>query len=177
VDEAGPGASVRHGRLDRSEAGGGAAGDDFSDEEDKLQIEEFKEQIQEAMRRCERYELSKQVLEFCSADAAVKGLEVPKSEVREVMMDGQKELKGVSILGQEGLGKTTLAKAVYEDVKGQFMCQGFVSVGHPTSVKATLVEILRQVKPEADDHEEASLLEKQTSEIITKLWKMITPDE
>jgi hypothetical protein len=73
VDEAGPGASVRHGRLDRSEAGGGAAGDDFSDEEDKLQIEEFKEQIQEAMRRCERYELSKQVLEFCSADAAVCG--------------------------------------------------------------------------------------------------------
>jgi thymidylate kinase len=88
-------------------------------------------------------------------------------------MDGQKELKVVSILGQEGLGKTTLAKAVYEDVKGQFMCQGFVSVGRPTSVKATLVEILRQVKPEADDHEEASLLEKQTSEIITKLWRFL----
>jgi hypothetical protein len=60
-----------HGRLDRSKAGGGAAGDDFSDEEDKLQIEEFKERIQEAMRRCEMYELSKQVLEFCSADADV----------------------------------------------------------------------------------------------------------
>jgi hypothetical protein len=40
-------------------------------------------------------------------------------------------------------------------------------------VKATLVEILRQVKPEADDHEEASLLEKQTSEIITKLWRFL----
>lgn len=120
-------------------------------------------------RRCERYDLSKQVLEFCSADAAVcgevvgagrrgllpeeivvpVGLEVPKSEVRELMMDGQKELKVVSILGQEG----------------------FVSVGRPTSVKATRVEILRQVKPETDDHEEASLLEKQTSEIITKLWR------
>lgn len=106
-------------------------------------------------RRCERYDLSKQVLEFCSADAAVcgevvgagrrgllpeeivvpVGLEVPKSEVRELMMDGQKELKVVSILGQEG----------------------FVSVGRPTSVKATRVEILRQVKPETDDHEEASL--------------------
>jgi hypothetical protein len=77
------------------------------------------------------------------------------------------------ILGQEGLGKTTLAKAVYEDVKGQLMCQGFVSVGRPTSVKATLVEILLQVKPEADDHEEVSLLEKQTSEIITKLWRFL----
>lgn len=57
--------------------------------------------------------------------------------------------KVVSIVGKEGIGKTTLAKEAYAKLGGKFQCRAFVTAGQSRSIKAILMDIFRQVKPQA----------------------------
>jgi broad-specificity NMP kinase len=61
------------------------------------------------------------------------GIEAARDDLIKILMEGDDDVfmlcgKTVSIIGFGGLGKTTLAKAVYEKIGAQFDCRAFVSV-------------------------------------------------
>jgi predicted ATPase len=73
--------------------------------------------------------------------ANLVGIDGPRDELIRWVMDEKKQLKGVTIVGCGGLGKTTLANEVYHRVKGQFDFHAFVSVSQRPDVARLLNSI------------------------------------
>uniref|UniRef100_A0A0D9XT12 AAA+ ATPase domain-containing protein n=1 Tax=Leersia perrieri TaxID=77586 RepID=A0A0D9XT12_9ORYZ len=59
--------------------------------------------------------------------------------------ESKQKLKIVSIVGFGGVGKTTLANAVYQKLKGEFGCGAFVSISLSPNMVAIFKNMLRQL--------------------------------
>ncbi|XBI04488.1 hypothetical protein VPH35_132780 [Triticum aestivum] len=81
-------------------------------------------------------------------ESELVGITKPKAELLELLGEEEKPRRVVSILGPRGIGKTTLARVVYDDtcVKSQFPCRAWVVASQHRGDKEILKEILRQVK-------------------------------
>ncbi|XP_037456219.1 disease resistance protein RGA5-like [Triticum dicoccoides] len=112
---------------------------------------------------------------------ALVGMEVPMDElVKHLTGEHEKRRKVVSILGVEGLGKTTLAKEVYSKIQGNFECRAFVTLGRRPSITETVQEILCQVNPSAEkkinlkiDPRRGRGAAQDLKKLLTELWKYL----
>lgn len=73
----------------------------------------------------------------CGQKPCVVGFGGPESEIVQRLIDDEKELKVVSVLGPGGLGKTTLAREVFKKQRSQFDCGAIVYVGRYPSIDDT----------------------------------------
>uniref|UniRef100_A0A0E0MEK5 AAA+ ATPase domain-containing protein n=1 Tax=Oryza punctata TaxID=4537 RepID=A0A0E0MEK5_ORYPU len=127
------------------------------------EIEELKNQVLEVNDRRKRYKLDVSVSMSTSCESIDPRLPAFYSEVSELVgIDGPRDkiikllrenasdedcgfvnrLKMVSITGFGGLGKTTLAKQVYQKIKWQFDCAAFVFVSQMPDMKRILLDLL-----------------------------------
>ncbi|GJN28343.1 hypothetical protein PR202_gb16453 [Eleusine coracana subsp. coracana] len=103
------------------------------------QIDELKARVLEASERRTRYKLGKRVsssnlvavdprvLALYTESTNLVGVDGPREELVKWLIGTQQQPKVVSIIGF-GLGKTTLAKEVYNNIGEQFKCKAFISV-------------------------------------------------
>nr|XP_051221903.1 disease resistance protein Pik-2-like [Lolium perenne] len=85
---------------------------------------------------------------YAEAESLV-GIDEPRDELIGRLAEGEvnsvRKLKVVSVVGLGGLGKTTLARQVYDKIGKQFDCRAFVSVSQKPDMRKILKNILTGV--------------------------------
>ncbi|KAF7099143.1 hypothetical protein CFC21_100824 [Triticum aestivum] len=122
-------------------------------------VSEFRSRAQEATHRYWRYKLydcasdpgnsgvGSPELPVVSLDTGdLVGIEGPVDELRRWLIDGEEELKVVSIFGVGGIGKTTLAQKLWGMLRGQFECRAFVRTARKPDMRGIIRSILSQVR-------------------------------
>ncbi|VAI52568.1 unnamed protein product [Triticum turgidum subsp. durum] len=101
------------------------------------------------------------------------GIDKAIDELVKVLSDGvemfENNLKIVSIVGFGGLGKTTLAKALYDKLSKTYQCQGFVPVGQNPNTKKVLRDILLELNTEL--YRDAATMDER--KLINQLQKVL----
>ncbi|XP_044417855.1 disease resistance protein RGA5-like [Triticum aestivum] len=128
-------------------------------------IEELKDLAVEANARRERYKIDDcinsshdivlvdpRMTAIYKEAASLVGIDGPREELVSLLMDSHKKLKVVSIVGFGGLGKTTLAKQVYDEIGGRFNCKAFVSVSQRPDMKSLLDGLQFKLGMEESSH-------------------------
>ncbi|XBI42011.1 hypothetical protein VPH35_126403 [Triticum aestivum] len=148
------------------------------------QIQELKDRAIETNHRRKRYkrdDSSNSSSDLVAVDpwmpalyreaACLVGIDAPREELVRWLTDSEQELKVVSIVGFGGLGKTTLAKQVYDKIGGQFNCKAFVSV----SQRPNMARLLTGLQSKLKRTEHCCTQEVQeVQDIISKLREHLT---
>ncbi|XP_037451140.1 disease resistance protein RGA5-like [Triticum dicoccoides] len=107
------------------------------------EIQDLKKHIIEVGERNERYKsretfsntknatVDPRALSIFEHASKLVGIDGPKAEIIKLLNEGastDNQLKLISIVGTGGMGKTTLANQVYEDLNKKFKCRAFLSV-------------------------------------------------
>ncbi|KAF6996969.1 hypothetical protein CFC21_013238 [Triticum aestivum] len=124
-----------------------------------VEIEKLKARAIEASKRHKRYKNDFPIPNSITSEidprlhalyvdvGKIVGMDDPKKHIIERLEneDVSTPLQVVSIVGTGGLGKTTLANAVYQAIKGEFSCSALVSVSRKPNMKNVLRDISERV--------------------------------
>ncbi|KAI5020794.1 hypothetical protein ZWY2020_045682 [Hordeum vulgare] len=99
------------------------------------------------------------------------GIDGPREEVATRLLDTHKKLKVVSIFGFGGLGKTTLAKQVYDKISSQFDCKAFFSVSQRPDMTELLNNLQLKLKMKDPDSSRTRKVDDIIEEIREHLKK------
>uniref|UniRef100_A0ACD5VK46 Uncharacterized protein n=1 Tax=Avena sativa TaxID=4498 RepID=A0ACD5VK46_AVESA len=104
------------------------------------------------------------------------GIEVTRDEIESMLTHGdvdvtKKQLKIISIFGCGGLGKTTIAKVVFDGLREKFKHKAFISVGQKPDLKKILRDIFLELDIEGYKKSEAPMLDEK--QLIQKLQELL----
>lgn len=152
------------------------------------EMEEFKKQIIEVGDRYARYRtggvifkmrnltIDPRALVIFELASKLVGIEEPKAEIIKLLTKEEgcgltlQNLKVVAIVGFGGIGKTTLANQVYQEIKAQFQCSAFISVSRTPDMMSILRTILSEVSNQKYVDTEAGSIQ----HLISKVHDFLT---
>ncbi|KAM1054463.1 hypothetical protein ACFX2I_001808 [Malus domestica] len=129
-----------------------------------LKVDGIKELVREIKERSERYgfkSLDQQgqssgektlssndprVASLFIGDAEIVGIESPRDELAGLLVEGASRREVISVVGMGGLGKTTLAKKVYDQSKvmTHFDCYAWITVSQSYRVEDLLRTVIKK---------------------------------
>nr|UBY06981.1 NBS-LRR disease resistance protein [Dasypyrum villosum] len=145
------------------------------------EIGDLKKQIIEVAERNARYKareafskaknttVDPRALAIFQHASELVGIDEPKAEVIKLLTQGastQEQMKLVSIVGSGGMGKTTLANQVYQDLKGEFKCRAFLSVSRNPDIMNIMRTIFSEVSGQRYADTEAGSIQQLISKIV-----------
>ncbi|KAM3259530.1 hypothetical protein ACQJBY_051029 [Aegilops geniculata] len=81
------------------------------------------------------------------------GIDAPMKKLEAWLgKDAEQKLNVVSLVGSEGIGKTTLANELYRRIGGQFECRAFVRTSRKPDARRLLISMLSQIRPHHTPH-------------------------
>ncbi|XBI50413.1 hypothetical protein VPH35_113822 [Triticum aestivum] len=144
------------------------------------EIGDLKKQVIEVAERNERYKareafskaknatVDPRALAIFKHASELVGIDEPKAEVIKLLTKGvstQERVKLVSIVGSGGMGKTTLANQVYQDLKGEFKYRAFLSI----SRNPDMMNIMRPIFSEVSGQRYADTEAGSIQQLISKI--------
>ena len=109
----------------------------------------FKLSSSVANRPVRRTDDDPRMLDWYKDHKYLVGIDKPRDSLVEILTGGdnasKKKLKIISIFGEGGLGKTTLAKKVFDKLAANFVLKAFISVGREPNIKRVLKDILYKI--------------------------------
>jgi hypothetical protein len=123
-------------------------------------IKDIQSRVEEVSKRRDRYKVYGEAVRPVLVDSRLLaryektselvGIDEARDELLKMMMMGgsqasKQQEKVVSIVGFGGLGKTTLANVVYENLRGQFDCSAFVAVSQTPNMEILFNNLLYQL--------------------------------
>ncbi|RLM69671.1 putative disease resistance RPP13-like protein 3 isoform X1 [Panicum miliaceum] len=147
-------------------------------------IKDIKERVKEVGERRERYKVDTITPSKTSVDPRITSLYTKTADLvgiddaREELItrmtkgdDMSTQQRIISVVGFGGLGKTTLAKAAYDKLKGQFNCTAFVPVGRNPDLKKVLRDISIDLDKQGYMHFNLEILDER--QLIDKLQEFL----
>ena len=141
------------------------------------QLKEIKQRALEVSDRRKRYKMDTSSAKSVVIDPRLPGLfqeaeklvgiNTQRDKIVKLLTSGTNlyQKKVLSIVGSGGLGKTTLAKQVFDKIKNQFQCTAFVYASQNYIVEKILTDVLLQFSEsdsffEQDQNEKTARMQK-----------------
>ncbi|XP_044361995.1 disease resistance protein RGA5 [Triticum aestivum] len=154
------------------------------------QMEELRTLAVQSNARCESYKIDncKASYGFVAVDPrlpaiyqeaiSLVGIDGPMEVVSNWLMDTQEKLKVVSIVGFGGLGKTTLAKQVYDKIRQNFDCVAFISISLRPDMRVLLnrLKLKFGIYESSNDHGFDDIIEELRKYLANKRYLIVVDD-
>ncbi|TKY49772.1 Disease resistance protein RPM1 [Spatholobus suberectus] len=104
-------------------------------------------------------------------DTDVVGFESPRDELIGCLIKGTNQRSLISVVGMGGLGKTTLAKHVFDNqqVKRHFHCRSFITVSQSYTVRELLIDMIQKFCMDANEPFPKGLHEMDDNDLVKEV--------